>query len=220
MLTKSSALNVNTIILGFHQGIFFFFRPTRGHEPHCGNRIMGCISCFCFQAREQDMSWKSSKEISRVKQSSPGLAHCTAPPGAVAQLQSNTGKSASLSFLVAGSVRHLPATHEAWVRSRGWEDALEKKMATHSSIPAWEIPWTESLVDYSPWGWKSWTQLKWRSTILLWIMPVANLNYSCELPFCLPPLGMKFLRALLLSINLKQWSIHSSMGCCLNIKKQ
>ena len=32
---------------------------------------------------------------------------------------------------------------EAWVRSLGLEDALEKEMATHSSILAWEIPWTE-----------------------------------------------------------------------------
>ena len=32
---------------------------------------------------------------------------------------------------------------ETWVKSLGWEDALEKEMATHSSILAWEIPWTE-----------------------------------------------------------------------------
>ena len=32
---------------------------------------------------------------------------------------------------------------ETWVRSLGREDPLEKEMATHSSIPAWEIPWTE-----------------------------------------------------------------------------
>ena len=32
---------------------------------------------------------------------------------------------------------------EMWVRSQGWEDAVEKEMATHSSILAWEIPWTE-----------------------------------------------------------------------------
>ena len=31
---------------------------------------------------------------------------------------------------------------ETWVHSLGWEDALEKEMATHSSILAWEIPWT------------------------------------------------------------------------------
>ena len=30
-----------------------------------------------------------------------------------------------------------------WAQSLGWEDPLEKEMATHSSIPAWEIPWTE-----------------------------------------------------------------------------
>ena len=36
----------------------------------------------------------------------------------------------------------------------GWEDPLEEEMATHSSILAWEIPWTESLAGYSPWGHK------------------------------------------------------------------
>ena len=43
---------------------------------------------------------------------------------------------------------------ETWVQSLSWEDALGKEMATHSSILAWEIPWTGSLVDYSPWGHK------------------------------------------------------------------
>ena len=38
------------------------------------------------------------------------------------------------------------------VRSLGQEDLLEKEMATHSSIRAWKIPWTEELVGYSPWG--------------------------------------------------------------------
>ena len=37
---------------------------------------------------------------------------------------------------------HLPM-QETWVQSLGWEDPLEKEMATHSSILAWEIPWTE-----------------------------------------------------------------------------
>ena len=40
-------------------------------------------------------------------------------------------------------VKSLPAMQETGVRSLGWEDPLEKKMATHSSILAWEIPWTE-----------------------------------------------------------------------------
>ena len=48
---------------------------------------------------------------------------------------------------------------EMQVRSLGWEDPLEKEVATQSSILAWEIQWTEHLVGYSPWGRESWTQL-------------------------------------------------------------
>ena len=46
-------------------------------------------------------------------------------------------------LLVAQLVKHLPAMQETWVQSLGWEDPLEKEMATHSSILAWRIPWTE-----------------------------------------------------------------------------
>ena len=45
--------------------------------------------------------------------------------------------------LLAQRLKHLPAMWETWVRSLGWEDPLEKGMATHSTIPAWRIPWTE-----------------------------------------------------------------------------
>ena len=45
--------------------------------------------------------------------------------------------------LVAQRLKHLPAMWETWVPSLGWEDPLEKEMATHSSILAWWIPWTE-----------------------------------------------------------------------------
>ena len=40
-------------------------------------------------------------------------------------------------------VKNPPPKKELWVRSLGQEDALEQEMATHSSILAWEIPWTE-----------------------------------------------------------------------------
>ena len=40
-------------------------------------------------------------------------------------------------------VKNLTAKQETWVHSLGWEDPLEKEMATHSSILVWEIPWTE-----------------------------------------------------------------------------
>ena len=45
--------------------------------------------------------------------------------------------------LVAQWVKSLPAVQDSCVQSLVWEDLLEKEMATHSSILAWEIPWTE-----------------------------------------------------------------------------
>ena len=52
----------------------------------------------------------------------------------------------SRASLVAQLVKNPPAMQETWVRSLGWEDPLEKKKATQSSILAWRIPWM------SPWG--------------------------------------------------------------------
>ena len=49
----------------------------------------------------------------------------------------------SWASLVAQMLNNLPAMLETWVRSLGWEDPLEEGMATHSSILAWRIPWTE-----------------------------------------------------------------------------
>ena len=45
--------------------------------------------------------------------------------------------------LMVQMVERLPAMLETWVQFPGWEDPLEKEMATHSSILAWRIPWTE-----------------------------------------------------------------------------
>ena len=44
---------------------------------------------------------------------------------------------------MAQMVKSLPAVWEIWTQTLGWEDPLEKEMATHSSILAWIIPWTE-----------------------------------------------------------------------------
>ena len=44
---------------------------------------------------------------------------------------------------IAQSAKHLPAMWETWVQFLGREDPLEREMATHSSILAWRIPWTE-----------------------------------------------------------------------------
>ena len=45
--------------------------------------------------------------------------------------------------LVAQIVKNLPTMQETWVQSWGWKDPLEKGMATHCSILAWRMPWTE-----------------------------------------------------------------------------
>ena len=59
-------------------------------------------------------------------------------------MASNTGTFFSTkTSQVAQMVKNLPAVWETWVRSLAWEDALEKGMATHSSIIAWRLPWTE-----------------------------------------------------------------------------
>ena len=52
-------------------------------------------------------------------------------------------------------VKNLLAVLETWVRSLGQEDPLEKGMATHSSILAWEIPWTEELSGLQSMGLQS-----------------------------------------------------------------
>ena len=52
-------------------------------------------------------------------------------------------RSYLIASLITQSVKNLPAMQETQVRFLGWEDPLEKKMATHSSILAWRIPWIE-----------------------------------------------------------------------------
>ena len=64
-------------------------------------------------------------------------------------------------FPRGSAVKNLPAKQESQVRSLGWEDPLEEGMATHSSIRAWRIPWTEEPGGLQSMGsQKSWTRLK------------------------------------------------------------
>ena len=58
---------------------------------------------------------------------------------------------------MAQMAKNLCAVQEPQVRSLGWEDSLEKEMATHSSMLTWKIPWTEKLAGYSLWVAKSQT---------------------------------------------------------------
>ena len=52
-------------------------------------------------------------------------------------------RASLVTSLVAQMVKHLPTMRKTWVQSLDWEDLLEKEMATHSSILACKIPWTE-----------------------------------------------------------------------------
>ena len=56
---------------------------------------------------------------------------------------------------MAQRVKHLPAMWETRVRSLGREDPLEKEMATHSNILAWEIPQTEKPGSIQSMGWQT-----------------------------------------------------------------
>ena len=61
--------------------------------------------------------------------------------------------------LVAQMLKNLPAMWVTWVQSLGQEDSLEKGMATHSSVLAWRIPWTEEPGQLQFMGSQSQTQL-------------------------------------------------------------
>ena len=73
-------------------------------------------------------------------------------------------------------VKRLPAMWETWVRSLGWEDPLEKEMATHSSTLAWKIPWMDKpgrlqLMGSQRVGHDCAASLHFTSSILAWKIP-------------------------------------------------
>ena len=91
---------------------------------------------------------------------SPGSQHRTQTHTAASQQQPSSCLHENLTdgaSLVAQVVKNLPTMREIQVRSLGQEDSLEKGMATHSSILAWRIPWTEELAGNSPRGCKKQT---------------------------------------------------------------
>ena len=69
--------------------------------------------------------------------------------------------------VMAQLLKNLPAMQETWVQFLGWEDPLEKGMATHSSILAWESHGQRSLAGYSSWDPKELDMTEWLSTAQL-----------------------------------------------------
>ena len=78
---------------------------------------------------------------------------------------------------MAQRLKLLPAMQETWVRSLGWEDPLEKEVATHSSILAWRIPRTEQPGGLQSMRSQSWTWLSdYQHTTL--ILNVKDVTFS------------------------------------------
>ena len=84
--------------------------------------------------------------------------------------------------LVAQRLKCLPAMQETWVRSLGWEVPLEKEMATHSSILAWRIPWTEESSGLQSTGSQrvghDWVTLLTFQLYLLFLLFLLFFNWS------------------------------------------
>ena len=96
---------------------------------------------------------------------------------------------------MARKVKHLSTVWETWVRSLGWEDSLEKEMATHSSTLALKIPWTEKHgAGYCLWGCRvrhNWAtsfslSLAWFAIFQPWIY-TGTTNAEAEAPILWPP---------------------------------
>ena len=76
-------------------------------------------------------------------------------------------------------VKNLPAMQGTYVPSLGWEDPLEKGMATHSSSLAWRIPWAEEPEGYSPWGCKE-SDTTERQTLSHFLSLAHKSHPTCE----------------------------------------
>ena len=90
-------------------------------------------------------------------------------------------------------VKSPPAMRETWIQSLGWEDPLEKEMATHSSLLAWEIPWTEEPGRlHSPWSLKESeiTELLTHSILRVLKLEFVTGRFVCLFVDCLIPEGI------------------------------
>ena len=82
-------------------------------------------------------------------------------------------------LLEAQMVKNLPAMQETWMRSLGWEDLLEKRTASHSSILAWRIPWKEEPGVLQSMGLQSQTRLSDSYFIFIY-SPECGVPYAIQ----------------------------------------
>ena len=89
-------------------------------------------------------------------------------------------KKVNLIFLVAQKVKHLPAVQETRVQSLGREDLLEKEMATHPSILAWKIPWTEEPARLQSMGSQR-VEHDWVTSLSLSFLWIYAQEWDCKI---------------------------------------
>ena len=146
-------------------------KVTQGLLSACPLFPMGTLWSLCEKAQgsileHRDRAWVTQSQIMpqtwELSQSTPPIMD---QKNHLAK-QQNQGNKCLESLIIwegaqaAQMVKNLSATQETWVQSLGWEDPLEKGMATHSSILTWRIPWTEEPGKLqSTWS-QSWTRLR------------------------------------------------------------
>jgi len=131
---------------------------------------MRSVSCFlCFPG-------SSAGEESAYNAGDPSLI-----PGSGKSAREGIGYSLQYSWasLMAQLVKSPPVMQETWVRSLGWEDSLEKELATHTSILAWRIPWGCKELDMTE-------QLSLSFSLVAFLIAVivlfAEWAQSCQFP--------------------------------------
>ena len=114
-----------------------------------------------WRARAQPLCRLGASLVAQLVKNSPTVQCNGSVPGSGRSSGEGIGYPLQYSWasLVAQMVKNLPATQETWVWSPGWEDPLKKGTATHSSILAWRIPWTEEPGGLHHGVAKSWTWL-------------------------------------------------------------
>ena len=101
----------------------------------------GWMWCLIHLKQTQDCGAEGGIKLLNWGRSDSVLAFL--PPLLFSWIYKSAGKFSAWDSLVAQTIKNLPAMQEIWVPFPGWEDPLEKEMATHSRILPWRIPWTE-----------------------------------------------------------------------------
>ena len=131
--------------------------PEWGRSPKVGNG--NPLQCSCLEnPRDRGAWWAAAYGVAQSQTRLKRLSSSSSS-SSIACLSVSFLQQLASPRLVVQRLKRLPAMWETWVLSLGWEDPLEKETATLSSILAWRIPWTRSLVGYSPQVAKSQTQL-------------------------------------------------------------